>query len=145
MYSRDFLVLKPFHNCSLCSVCILPQPAFYSQSVVCILHTVCLLPLVCSLQSAVRSLQSAFYADRFNFRPADLAKWQDPYNGLNAKMIEMLLDKQYERGLGREDTAILSSYPLYYSAETKIIFLLMVLMVIKRENIITEMSKKVTT
>ena len=29
------------------------QPAFYSQSVVCILHSVCSLPLVCSLQSAV--------------------------------------------------------------------------------------------
>ena len=30
MYLRDFLALKPFHNYSLCSVCILPQPAFYS-------------------------------------------------------------------------------------------------------------------
>ena len=37
-------------------------------------------------------------------------------------MIEMLQDKQYERGLGRKDIAILSSYPLYNSAETKIIF-----------------------
>ena len=35
------------------------QPAFYSQSAVCILHTVCILPLV-------RSLQSAFYTDRLN-------------------------------------------------------------------------------
>ena len=35
--------------------CILPQPAFYSQSVVCILHSVCILSLV-------RSLQSAFYS-----------------------------------------------------------------------------------
>ena len=54
-------------------------------------------------------------------------------------MIEMLQDKQYERGLGRKGIAILYSYPLYNSAETKIIFLLlilMVLMVIKRENII---------
>ena len=42
---RDFLTLKPFHNYSLCSVCILPQPAFYSQSAVC-------------------SPQSAFYTDR---------------------------------------------------------------------------------
>ena len=25
-----FFALKPFHDCSLCSVCILPQPAFYS-------------------------------------------------------------------------------------------------------------------
>ena len=37
--------------------CILPQPAFYSQSAVCILHSVCILPLVRSLQSAVRSLR----------------------------------------------------------------------------------------
>ena len=47
----------PFHDYSLCSVCILPQPAFYSQSAVGILHTVCILPLVHSLQSAVRSLR----------------------------------------------------------------------------------------
>ena len=32
------------------------QPAFYSQSAVYILHSVCILPLVRSLQSAVRSL-----------------------------------------------------------------------------------------
>ena len=32
------------------------QPAFYSQSAVCILHSVCSLPLVRSLQSAVHSL-----------------------------------------------------------------------------------------
>ena len=51
MYLRDFFSLKPFHNYSLCSVCILPQPAFYSQSVVCIL------PLVRSLQFAVRSMR----------------------------------------------------------------------------------------
>ena len=43
--------LKPFRDYSLCSVCTLPQSAFYSQSVVCIL------PLV-------RSPQSAFYTDR---------------------------------------------------------------------------------
>ena len=42
---------------NLCSVCILPQPAFYSQSAVCILHTVCIFPLVRSLQSAVCSLR----------------------------------------------------------------------------------------
>ena len=46
-------VLKPFRDYSLCSVCILPQPAFYSQSAVCILRTVCILTLVRSLQSAV--------------------------------------------------------------------------------------------
>ena len=56
MYLQDFFALKPLHDYSLCSVCILPQPAFYSQSTVCILHTVCILPLVCSLQSSVRSL-----------------------------------------------------------------------------------------
>ena len=33
------------------------QPAFYSQSAVCILHSVCILPLVRSLQFAVRSLR----------------------------------------------------------------------------------------
>ena len=33
------------------------QPAFYSQSAVCILHSVGTLPLVRSLQSAVRSLR----------------------------------------------------------------------------------------
>ena len=37
--------------------CILPQPAFYSQSAVCILHSVSILPPVRSLQSAVRSLR----------------------------------------------------------------------------------------
>ena len=56
MYFRDCFALKPFRDYSLCSVCILPQPAFYSQSAVCILHTVCILPLVRSLQSAVHSL-----------------------------------------------------------------------------------------
>ena len=34
-----------------------PYPAFYSQSAVCILHSVCILPLVRSIQSAVRSLR----------------------------------------------------------------------------------------
>ena len=33
------------------------QPAFYSQSAVCISHSVCILPLVRRLQSAVRSLR----------------------------------------------------------------------------------------
>ena len=33
------------------------QPAFYSQSTVCILHLVCILPLVRSLQSAVCSMR----------------------------------------------------------------------------------------
>ena len=61
--------LKPFRDYSLCSACILPQPAFYSQSVVvCILHSACILPLVRSLQSAVRSPQSKFYTDRMTCR-----------------------------------------------------------------------------
>ena len=38
--------LKLFRDYSLCSVCILPQPAFYSQSVVFISHSVSSLPLV---------------------------------------------------------------------------------------------------
>ena len=60
MYFAGFYL--PFCDYSLCLVCILPQPAFYSQSAVCILHSVCILPMVRSLQSAV--LQSAFYTDR---------------------------------------------------------------------------------
>ena len=88
---------KPFRDYSLCPVCILPQPAFYSQSVVYILHSVCILPLVGSLQSAVcvlllvwglhfthslhftpgpqsavHSPQSTFYTDRFQLRK----KWK---------------------------------------------------------------------
>ena len=39
--------------------CILSQFAFYSQSAVSILHSVCILPLV-------RSPQSTFYTDRLN-------------------------------------------------------------------------------
>ena len=39
---------------AFCSVCILPQPAFYSQS------SVCILPLVCSLQSTVYVLHWLF-------------------------------------------------------------------------------------
>ena len=57
MYLQDCFALKRFHDYSLCSVSILPQPAFYSQSAVFILHAVCILPLVRSLQSAVRSLR----------------------------------------------------------------------------------------
>ena len=74
--------LKPFCDYSLCSVCILPQPAFYSESAVCILpqsewpeiHTIASGLFLLStegvittrsnrmkfrLQSAVRSPQSA--------------------------------------------------------------------------------------
>ena len=50
-----FFALKPFHDYNLCSVWILPQPAFYSQSAVCIYPW----SAVCSPQSAVRSPQSA--------------------------------------------------------------------------------------
>ena len=50
MYLRDCFALKPFRNCSLCSVYILPQPAFYFESAVCILHSLCILPLVRSLR-----------------------------------------------------------------------------------------------
>ena len=57
MYLRDCFALKPFRDYSLCSVCILPQPAFYSESEVRILHFICILPLVRSLQSVVRSLR----------------------------------------------------------------------------------------
>ena len=61
VFCRILFALKPFCDYSLCSVCILLQPAFYSQSVVCISHSVCILPLVCSLQSTVRSPQSAVF------------------------------------------------------------------------------------
>ena len=73
MYLRDFLALKPFHDYSLCSVCILPQPAFYSQSAVCILHAVCILPLIRNLHSAVRSLLvKKFYLFTVHFSTAPL-------------------------------------------------------------------------
>ena len=55
-----FFALKPFHDYNLCSVWILPQPAFYSQSAVCIYPW----SAVCSPQSAVRSLQPSSYTDR---------------------------------------------------------------------------------
>ena len=44
------------------------QPAFYSQSAVCILHSLCILPLVRSLQSAVRTL-------RFTLTGSVLSLW----------------------------------------------------------------------
>ena len=56
-FAGTIFALKPFRDYSLYSVCILPQPAFYSQSVVCILHSVCILPLVRILHSAFRSLR----------------------------------------------------------------------------------------
>ena len=55
-----FFALKPFHDYNLCSVWILPQPAFYSQSAVCIYPW----SAVCSPQSAVRSPQPSSYTDR---------------------------------------------------------------------------------
>ena len=45
-------------------VCILPQPAFYSQSAVCSLHFTHNLHFIPGPQSAVRSPQSSFYTDR---------------------------------------------------------------------------------
>ena len=48
-----FFALKPFHDYNLCSVWILPQPAFYSQSA-----------FTPGPQSAVRSPQSFSYTDR---------------------------------------------------------------------------------
>ena len=77
MYLRDVFALKPFHDYSLCSVCILPQPAFYSQSAVCILHAVCILPLVRNLQSAVRSLLvKKFYLFTVHFSTAPLRNFE---------------------------------------------------------------------
>ena len=63
--------LKPFRDYSLCSVCILPQPAFYSQSAVCILHSVCILPLVRSLQSAVRSMRLTLTVSKSTYDSLD--------------------------------------------------------------------------
>ena len=68
MYLRDCFALKPFRDYSLCSVCILPQPAVYSQSVVCILHSVFILPLVRSLQSAVRILRFTLTDSEINIQ-----------------------------------------------------------------------------
>ena len=50
--------LKPFRDYSLRSVCILPQPAFYSQSVVFSLHSICILPLVRSLRFTLTEYES---------------------------------------------------------------------------------------
>ena len=55
MFKKVYSLYSPF-----CT-----KPAFYSQSAVCILHSVCILPLVHSLQSAVHSL-------RFTLTMADL-------------------------------------------------------------------------
>ena len=80
MCLRDFFALKPFHDYSSCSVCILPQLAFYSQSTVCSLHTVFILPLVRSPQSAVRNLR---------FTLTDLKSTST--NGLNFRIIISLM------------------------------------------------------
>ena len=62
------------------------QPSFYSQSAVCILHSVCSLPLVRSLQSAVRSLRFTLtcflssHFDAFLFRQTlSILLHQAPY------------------------------------------------------------------
>ena len=41
------------------------QPAFYSQSAVCILHSVCILPLVHSLHSTVHSVHCTLTVGKF--------------------------------------------------------------------------------
>ena len=51
MFKKVYSLYSPF-----CT-----QPAFYSQSAVCILHSVCILPLAHSLQSAVHSLLCAVW------------------------------------------------------------------------------------
>ena len=61
------LALKLLRDYSLYSVWILPQSAFYSQSVDYILYSVCFLPLVRSLQSAVRSPESAVFVLHWPF------------------------------------------------------------------------------
>ena len=65
------------------------QPAFYSQSAVCILHSICILPLVgslqsavCSLQSAVCSPQSAFYTDRLRNKTGKMSLIWDAFVNL---------------------------------------------------------------
>ena len=69
---RIFLPLTPppLHDYSLCPVCsphsaFCTQPAFYSQSAVCILHSVCILPLVRSLHSTVHSLHCTLTVGKF--------------------------------------------------------------------------------
>ena len=66
----------PYDLCFIMIILFYPQSAFYPwsavcslQSAVCILPSVCILPPVCSLQSAVCSLQSAFYTDRYCWLP----------------------------------------------------------------------------
>ena len=87
-----------FHDyCSLCPVCILPQPVFYSQSAVGILHTVCILPLVRSLQSAVRSL-------RLTLTVKEMLSlwWQVNLEAfgimLEIQLLEKVKTKNFERG-----------------------------------------------
>ena len=57
MYLRDFLPLNPSTTTVYARSAFYPYPAFYSQSAVCILHSVCILPLDRSLHSAVRNLR----------------------------------------------------------------------------------------
>ena len=47
------------------------QSAFYSQSAVCILHSVCILPLVRSLQSAVRSMRFTLTVSKSTYDSLD--------------------------------------------------------------------------
>ena len=85
--------LEPFCDYSLCSVCILPQPAFYSHSVVCILHSVCILPMVRSLQSTVP--QSAFYTDRSKSLLSSLQQLKETLDQkLNLKIPLLIAESQ---------------------------------------------------
>ena len=82
MYLRDFFALKPFHDYSLCSVCILPQPAFYSQSAVCILPQ----SAVCVLHWPVAVLKFFAY-HLFNFAANMVSSWP-LHNVLRETMYE---------------------------------------------------------
>ena len=58
IYLRDFFALKGLPRLQFMLCLHFTPPAFYSQYAVCILHTVCILPLVRRPQSAVRSPRS---------------------------------------------------------------------------------------
>ena len=98
MYLRDCFALKPFHDYSLCLVCILPQPAFYSQSAVCIYTQSAIFPcfVVCSLQSAVRSPQSAVRSLSFTLTEIKKAH-NSPSSSLSVPRLWSLYKRPFER------------------------------------------------
>ena len=110
MYLRDFFALKPFRDYSLCSVCILPQPAFYPQSAVCILHAVCILPLVRNLQSAVRSLHltltANFYIAGSNLKKNDPGIVIRSRHWLRAMLTNFSYSKSQSKWLGHFGVAL---------------------------------------